>query len=77
MDLIAQTFHDIVAFVLLYLLILSAFASVLFIFNEKKKIETGTELFTRKIGNEIIDAMIVQYLLGLGEFEIDQFTGTD
>ena len=76
-DLLMQTFHDIFAFMLLYVLIVSAFANVLFILNEKKRQEDGESLYEDKMGNQIADSFIGQYLLGLGEFEYGAFSGSD
>ena len=43
--------------------------------NEKRNLESGESLYSEKMDQSGFDAWIVQYLLGLGEFEVDNFGG--
>ena len=71
--LLQETFTDILSFIVLYLTIITLYANVLFILNEKREYEGGNRLFEQRMGYgyDFVDAWINSYLLGLGEFEFE------
>ena len=58
---------------ILYLTIITMYANLLFILNEKRRYEGGKLLYEPKIGtgNYLASSWINSYLLGLGEFEFE------
>ena len=78
--LITQTIFDIKVFVLMLLLIISAFANFYFIINnntpenpsyKKSHPDEDFHYVDTYVGQSVFDALIAMYLLGLGEFDID------
>ena len=71
--LLEETFLDVSYFLILLLIIVTLYANVLFILNEKREFEGGERLYEHKMGfgYDFFDSWINAWLLGLGEFEFD------
>ena len=70
--LIMETFNDIVHYMIIYLLVITAFANVLYILNGQR--EGDERLFTdKKTGSEVSNAWMGQYMISLGEYDFEGF----
>ena len=66
--LIGQTFRDVVRFIFIYLMIICAFANVIYISNYKRIISGEERVFDQYTSNDVVNSFINLYSLGLGDF---------
>ena len=70
--MIIETVKDILGFSILFLLLLGAFSSSILILNDyDTNADLPNTLVAKSFGNEFVDVLLQQYLLGLGEFNQD------
>ena len=69
--LLQETFTGVFYFMILFIMVISMFANMMFILNETRIYTSTDPLFSRFIENNARDAWIHQYLLALGEFGDD------
>ena len=76
-NLLSQTFEDVKNFMVLLLLLITAFANIQYIMNEKRMYENpdnpDTWLYSKMSSSKFVSAWLNSYLLGLGEFSIDNY----
>ena len=75
MNLLAQTFQDILEFMIMLILIITTFTNMMYILNQKRILEGGARLYGDDLENEMMNAWLTQFRLGLGDFNTDGFKG--
>ena len=76
--LVFRTIQDIKWFFTLFLICVFMFANAIYILNaSRSKLNEGdAALYPTAFGNDFVDAILNQYMLGIGEFFIDNFEGS-
>ena len=74
-ELLGKTLQDTGYFMILLMVTLAMFGSSIFMLQNNKDYGKEEDLINPVFGNTFLDSMLNQYLLGLGEFSIDEFEG--
>jgi len=70
--MVSETIYDIAYFIILFVLCVFSFAHAVFVLN-RNAVAEDQELYGPSFGFRPTDAIVNQYLLGLGEFNTDNF----
>ena len=70
--LLGETFQGIAWFFLIFFLSLCLFANAIYILDANREYEE--RLFENRFGSTVVSSLFNQYLLALGEFELDNYT---
>jgi len=73
--MIEETIYDIRTFAIMFIFCVMSFANGLYVLNYGRSAEGEDDLFVSAFGIGMLDAIIDQYMLGLGEFGTDNFKG--
>ena len=75
MRLLSETFQDVQDFFIMFLVIITAFANVLYILNKQSMYNNEDALYPHDLETGILNSWIAEYKLGLGSFNTDNFEG--
>ena len=75
--LIDQTFSDIKRFFAIYILIIVAFANLIYIINIKRIKGRDERIYDKYTDNDVVNSFINLYMIGLGEFSYDNYAETE
>ena len=72
--LLSETIIDIAAFMIILVAIICGFANCVYIVNlNRREMDEDSVIIKRAFVNEGINSIINQYLVALGEFDLDSF----
>lgn len=79
--MISETMYDIRYFIFMFVLCVATFANAILILDlaqvNAEKLAISEEEYERlipdSVGNDVLDSVLNQYLLGLGEFTLDSY----
>ena len=77
MRLLSETFEDVRAFFIMFLVIVTAFANIMYILNSQRVHEDEQELYDANVESGFMNAWIMTYTLGFGEFATEGYAGTN
>ena len=77
-ELLFNTIKDLKYFFLLFFILISPFANAFYILNSARdQLDPDSKLYPQRFGDgyDVVNALVDQYLLSLGEFNMDNFLG--
>lgn len=77
MRLISETFSDVVSFFFMFIVLIFAFANILFILNSQREHDAEQSLYDEPLENGFFNSFINVYTLSHGEFATEGFGGTN
>ena len=77
MRLLSETFDDVKSFFVMFLVIITAFANIMYILNSQRVHDDEGELYADNVKSGFLNSWIATYTLGFGEFDTEGYGGTN
>ena len=77
MRLLSETFDDVKDFFVMFLVIITAFANIMYILNSQRVHDDEGELYADNVNSGFLNSWIATYTLGFGEFDTGGYAGTN